>query len=508
MLVDNISFTNVELESNVSSIDSRLQAAELKITKDAIISTVQATINTAKTEAINSANSSTDNKLKSYSTTTAMNTAISQSASDITSTVSNTYATKTALGETTTRVESVENKVTATAITTTISNAINAGTNSISTTQFVMDKNGLTIKNGALTIKNKANANVLTSDTNGNLTITGTFINKSNNGVDAIKIDSTNIYFYDWDKNARELGIIYSSNLTDYPNVKGFSLAHNQQGYMTLGYRNGTNSFGSYMTFDKYSINPTYAAPIRVHEGTVFHSAVNMQDRVYIPQAIYFDKTNSSTTAKLFKANNANRLVMEVSVSNVGDGFVVQSNTGGTLGQIRAGETYPILLNNNTYIGGNLAASGSKNSLQTTKNYGERLINAYETAEYFFGDIGSGVIKDGECIVWIDDILQECINTDVEYHIFTQIYNGTITKIERFNNYFIVYGEDNTKFSWELKAKRLGYENVRLDQPGIEGYIDDTPVFTEEDLMVETSEDILMQELEFKLEDLLLKESA
>ncbi|MPM59815.1 hypothetical protein SDC9_106661 [bioreactor metagenome] len=37
-----------------------------------------------------------------------------------------------------------------------------------------MDKNGLAIKNGALTIKNKAGATVLSSDTNGNLTVTGT----------------------------------------------------------------------------------------------------------------------------------------------------------------------------------------------------------------------------------------------------------------------------------------------------------------------------------------------
>ena len=503
ILVDNISFTNAELESNVSSIDSRLQAAELKITKDAIISTVQATINTAKTEAINNANSSTDNKLKSYSTTTAMNSAITQSANGVKTEVSNTYATKTELGQTTSRVESVEQKVTATAITTTISSAINGGTSSITTTQFVMDKNGLTIKNGALTIKNKAGTNVLASDASGNLTIIGAFINKNSNGVKAIEINNTNIYFYDWERNGRELGIIYSSYLLDYPNCRGFSLAHNSQGYLTLGYRKPDNSFGAYAIFDKYAKNPAYTAPIRFLESAVFSQAVNMQNRVYVPNTIYLGANAGTTVPMIFGTNN--RLVMQVSVSNKDDGLKIQTNTGGILAQILAGYSYPILLNNNTQVSGNLSVTGSKNSLQLTDNYGERLINAIESAEYYYSDFGFGKINnDGECYISIDDILQECVNLDCEYHIFTQKYNGDITSINRHRDYFIVYGEPETKFSWQYIAKRIGYENVRLDVPDI-GTIEDIPVFTDEDLEVKTVEDALLDVLTFKLEDILME---
>ena len=113
----------------------------------------------------------------------------------------------------------------------------------------------------------------------------------------------------------------------------------------------------------------------------------------------------------------------------------------------------------------NLYVSGTKNSIQDTNYYGKRLINAYETAEYYFGDIGSGKIdSSGECFVYIDEILQECVNTNIEYHVFTQVYEGAITKIERFENFFIVYGEMGTEFSWELKAKRRGFEHVRLEE--------------------------------------------
>lgn len=113
----------------------------------------------------------------------------------------------------------------------------------------------------------------------------------------------------------------------------------------------------------------------------------------------------------------------------------------------------------------NLYVSGTKNSIQDTEYYGKRLINAYETAEYYFGDIGSGKIdSNGECFVYIDEILQECVNTNIEYHVFTQVYEGAITKIKRYENFFIVHGEVGTEFSWELKAKRKGFEHIRLEQ--------------------------------------------
>ncbi|WP_099346037.1 hypothetical protein [Clostridium tertium] len=438
---------------------------------------------------------------------------LEQNLNGFKTTVSNTYSTKTELntvkGTVTSveqRINTVEQKVTATAITTTISSAINAGTSSITTTQFVMDKTGFTVKNGAIKIQNKAGTNVMTSDTNGNLTITGTFVNKNYNGVDAIKIQDTSIYFYDWERNGRELGIIYSSYITDYPNVRGFSLAHNNEGYMTFGYKTSTG-YNSYIVLDKYAKNPAYPAPIRVLESAVFQSAVNMQERVYIPQKICFESAYNARTPQIFKntSDSRNILVAQISVSAVNDGFTVLSHTGGELFSVLAGQSYPIWCRHNTQVSGDFYATGSKNSLQSTDHYGERLINAYETAEYYFGDIGSGVIKDGECIVWIDDIFQECINTDVEYHVFTQVYHGSITRIERYKNYFIVHGEDNAEFSWELKAKRIGYENVRLDQPSIEGYLDNTSIFTEEDLKVDTSEDTLMEELDFNLEEVLME---
>ena len=110
-----------------------------------------------------------------------------------------------------------------------------------------------------------------------------------------------------------------------------------------------------------------------------------------------------------------------------------------------------------------LAVSGSKNCVQDTENFGKRLINAYETCDYLFGDAGESIIENGECIVYLDDIFKEVISTDVNYQVFLTKYGkGDIWVSERHSDYFIVQAENDIRFAWEIKAKRKGYENYRL----------------------------------------------
>lgn len=120
----------------------------------------------------------------------------------------------------------------------------------------------------------------------------------------------------------------------------------------------------------------------------------------------------------------------------------------------------------NTVIFGNfVVASGySKNCMQDTEHYGKRLINAYETAEYYYGDIGEGEIKNGVCKVKIDPIFAECVNLDIGYQVFLSPYGkGNIFVCERNKSNFTVRGDD-IPFAWEIKAKRKGFENTRLEK--------------------------------------------
>ena len=114
---------------------------------------------------------------------------------------------------------------------------------------------------------------------------------------------------------------------------------------------------------------------------------------------------------------------------------------------------------------GNLSVSGSKNCVQETENFGKRLINAYETCDYYFGDIGESQTINGEMIIWIDDIFKEIISTEVDYQVFITKYGrGDIWVEERAQDYFVVKSENDISFGWEIKGKRKGYEKYRLEE--------------------------------------------
>lgn len=65
------------------------------------------------------------------------------------------------------------------------------------------------------------------------------------------------------------------------------------------------------------------------------------------------------------------------------------------------------IVGNTVICGKFMVADGfSKNCIQKTEHYGSRLINAYETAEYYYGDIGENEVKNGICKVEIEPIFQ------------------------------------------------------------------------------------------------------
>ncbi len=53
-------------------------------------------------------------------------------------------------------------------------------------------------------------------------------INKTIDGLEAIKIADTNIRFYDWTNAGKMLGIVASQFMTAYPNIRGFLLGHDR----------------------------------------------------------------------------------------------------------------------------------------------------------------------------------------------------------------------------------------------------------------------------------------
>ena len=117
-------------------------------------------------------------------------------------------------------------------------------------------------------------------------------------------------------------------------------------------------------------------------------------------------------------------------------------------------------------VGGNLSVTGNKNRIVETTNYSKRLLNAYETTECYFGDIGEATIgEDGAVKIEIDKIFLETVDTTVNYQVFTTKYGqGDCWVSERTETYFIIEGTPNLQVGYEIKAKQKDFINTRLEE--------------------------------------------
>lgn len=118
------------------------------------------------------------------------------------------------------------------------------------------------------------------------------------------------------------------------------------------------------------------------------------------------------------------------------------------------------------YVDGNISCGGSKNRVVDTENYGKRALNAFETAEPYFSDIGSGVIDDsGKAVIEFEDIFSETIERDIPYQVFiTPTSELDCRCIKKERGKFTMSGDPGATFDYMICAKQKGYANVRLER--------------------------------------------
>lgn len=356
------------------------------------------------------------------------------------------------------RVNSVEQKITATEITTTITEAINAGTNSFTTMQFVLDKNGATIKNGALRILNNAGTEVLKGDVAGNLIINGLFKQYTSSGIPSIAIQNNMIEIYDWDppshKPENKIGGICSVNGTygSYGRRASVAVYGDINHALILGWDSLNDGIHSVLTIDK----PEVVSKLQ---------PVTLWENMSIVDTAKFDFLGKDN-------NGATTRQGQIWISSSQD-FIITSNFLNRSGTVKlasykdgSSSAYTNLSANPTgvRIHGALTIDGAKARTVDTI-YGSTTLNAVESADALFEDCGEGFIgEDGLCYIYIDPILLDTINTKCNYQVFVQAYGeGNVYPVERTETYFIVKGTPGLKFGWRLTAKQLGYENYRLE---------------------------------------------
>jgi len=110
---------------------------------------------------------------------------------------------------------------------------------------------------------------------------------------------------------------------------------------------------------------------------------------------------------------------------------------------------------------------GTKNAVVGTED-GARLLYTEESTEVWFTDYGFGQLEDGLTIISIDPIFAQTVNLEQPYHVFVQVYGDADVYVsERTAASFEVHlrdGDPGVAFSYRIVAKRVGYEDDRLER--------------------------------------------
>lgn len=151
-----------------------------------------------------------------------------------------------------------------------------------------------------------------------------------------------------------------------------------------------------------------------------------------------------------------------VFVGNQDEGFIDLYDSGGDTNYKKMATLSP----------GMFLCSGTKNRLTDTEDYDKRLLYCYEMPSPMFGDIGEATLDEtGKCLIYLDDIFAETIDTECKYQVFLQKYGKGDCYISHRNSaYFEVEGTPNLKFGWEVKAIQKEYDTLRLERFNVEEY--------------------------------------
>ena len=444
--VKTVSDKAASIESNLNGITQRVSSTESTVRSHTTqIGAVDGKINTAKTDAISTAsadattkanNALKDGKAYTDNGLAPVNKTLATHTTEISTTKQQVSTIETNLGSITSRVSTVENKTTTidgkvkaqetristaenkltpTSIVSSVNEALNGKSSSISTTSTTLSKNSFEVRNAAFKLY----------DTYGDLALS------SGNG---------------W--TYAQGGLQAAVAPHNKPTVRGVTLSSGNSGLKPYG-----------ITHESFN-----NLPFTIGSNTHKVDIRNMIDTEWgniEANAIYGEGIHSGHGKGSYLSLIRNELNIGSGadtsnlwlnyVTTVSDAqVVVGSGDPGGWGHLSAGSLY---------------VKGSKNCIQETENYGYRAINAYETASYYFGDIGEGTIgEDGLCYVSINDVFMEVVNTKCKYEVFLQKYGpGDVWVKERKENYFIIEGTPGLLFGWELKAKRKGFETDRLE---------------------------------------------
>ncbi len=344
-----------------------------------------------------------------------------------------------------------------------------------------IDKEGITVTASNVRSKTKMSADgfqlIRTTDNkkmfyvnqDGSLEMSGNFTQHDSNGKISVKIANNSYGCYDWLWDGDYVGKLTAfettrTNAAGGANHRFIGIANiaDYGNQLVLGVRSDINSekFNSYVEIDNTGA---------MHLDYVTFTA----NTGFKTNALFRNPNSNYETGRIFGATN-NHLYVACNYGNQlrlgyeknGSYYYAMSvyrndnTSAGCAIEYYADEVH----HNNVVIEGFLSVRGQKNRLVATENFGDRLLNAYETAECYFGDINEAIIgEDGEVKVELDEVFLETVNTTEPYQVFLTKYGeGDCYVSERHEKYFVIKGTPNLSVGFEVKAKQRGYEKERL----------------------------------------------
>ena len=311
------------------------------------------------------------------------------------------------------------------------------------------------------------------------------------NGKKAIDIAGTTSKFFDWDGEDDAVALIYSTRIRRDENKLGLAIANKKNRSISIAYEADDN-FYSYMRFDMDNSDKITNSPITIFKETDFKGS-----------QIWFGYGSNS----IYKAKSDNL------IANVKNGFIVlDRETAKSIALFKNGRTYfskndkvycdltpeyfaffkegkayfwkdlkqdkiwctyDFVADRDFHVNRNFTVSGTKNCIQPTENYGERLFYSVEDCENYLTDRSMEVFNvekteedTYERIILLDNIFKEAVRIDTDYtiEIFKQGWGDYRIK-EQTKDYFIVEADrEDFTFKYVVTAKRRGFEDKRLEE--------------------------------------------
>ena len=329
---------------------------------------------------------------------------------------------------------------------------------------------GLTVKNGAIKVKNNAGEEVVKADVNGNVDIQGKFTSRGNN--DRVEIFGNNfctyyqnfrnielnryaMKFFDWEGKNNTLSEIHSTYSINDSSNRGLTIESVFGNYVSFvkGHKNN-NRINVFSMNDGY--NPGGKTEDIIIGGSTNFTGHNLNE-------VYFVNYKASKSVcieglRLYDNDvepnyTGNRIWLAWARGTLCDNNYTETHIGDGQGRSNYGKLYAL----------NVKSIENPVTINDTETYGYIDTSSYNLTENYLGDVGAGHTKNGECIIFLDDAYIEMVDTNVNYHVYISKEGpGDIWISEKSYNYFKVKSTNDIRFSFEIKAKRRGFKHERL----------------------------------------------